>query len=303
MPKPKEVLVPEGVNQLAIFRGKGIRSVKHESEWWYSVIDIIEVLTESKDPRTYWKVLKSRLVAEGANELVTTCNQLKMTAADGKERLTDVMKVEDVLRLIQSVPSPKAEPFKRWLAKIGHERLQEYQNPELIIKRAMLQYQARGYDEDWIKIRVNNIIGRKELESEWYKRGIQNIIEFALLTDAMSVESFGIKTSQHKTLKKLSKHHKLRDNMTGLELLFTSLAEQSTARIAKSRDAQGFYPNQAAAKSGGKIAGDARRNLEQELGESVVSSQNYLTDKQRQNQKKISPSAQKKLQDMLKPQS
>lgn len=186
-----------------------------------------------------------------------------MLSTDNKEYLTDALRVEDILRLIQSIPSPNAEPFKRWLAKVGYERLQEYQNPELIIKRAVLQYQAKGYDEDWIKIRVNNIIGRKELEGEWFRRGIQN----------------------------------------GLELLFTSLAEQSTSRIARSRNAHGFYQNKKAAESGGRIAGDARRNLEKELGEPVVSPDNYLTEKQRQNQKKLSPSAQKRLQDILKPQS
>lgn len=294
-----EVLIPEGANQLTIFQGNKIRSVKHQGEWWYSVVDIIEVLTDSKRASKYWSDLKIKLNQEGS-ELSEKIGQLKMVASDNKEYLTDALKVEDVLRLVQSVPSPRAEPFKKWLAKVGYERLQEYQNPDLIIKRAMLQYQARGYDEEWVKIRVNNIIGRKELEGEWYRRGVKDGLEFALLTDAISIETFGIKTADHKKIKKLSKHHKLRDNMSGLELLFTSLAEQSTAKIAKNRDTRGFWQNKEAAKSGGKIAGDARRSLEKELGESVVTPQNYLTVKQRQNQRQVITSDQKKFKEVVK---
>lgn len=295
----KTDIAPEGANQLTIFQGKKIRSVKHEGEWWYSIVDVIEVLTESSNPRRYWSDLKIKLTNEGS-QLYENIVQLKMLSSDNKEYLTDSLKVEDVLRLIQSIPSPKAEPFKRWLAKVGAERIQEYQNPELTIKRAMLMYQSRGYDDEWIKIRVNNIIGRKELEGEWSRRGIRQGIEFALLTDAISLETFGIRTARHKEIKSLSKSHNLRDNMTSLELLFTSLAEQSTSKIAKSRNSQGYIENESAAKSGGKIAGDARRNLEIELGESVVSRQNYLTEKQRQNLSKSQVGIHGKIEKLLK---
>ncbi len=301
MNTPKDIVKPEGMNQLTVFKGQKIRSIKHEGEWWYSVVDIIEVLTDSPRARKYWSDLKVKLQQEGS-QLSEKIGQLKMLSPDGKEYLTDSLKVEDVLRLVQSIPSPKAEPFKRWLARVGYERIQEYENPELVVKRAMLFYQAKGYDQEWIKIRVNNIIGRKELEGEWFRRGILKGMEFALLTDAISIETFGIRTAKHKEIKHLSKSHNLRDNMTGLELLFTSLAEQSTAKIARNRNAQGYYENERAAKAGGRIAGDARQNLEREIGESVVSPQNFLTDKQRANQSKPL-SAQKKFNELVKQSS
>lgn len=292
------VSISNGVNQLAIFQGKRIRSLKHQDEWWYSVVDVIEVLTDSPRPRKYWSALKNKLNQEGS-EVSQNVGQLKMIAEDGKERLTDAMKVEDILRLIQSIPSPKAEPFKQWLAKVGHERLQEHQNPDLIIKRAFLQYKAKGYDDEWIKFRVNNIIGRRQLEGEWVDRGIKNGKEFALLTDAISMQAFGVKTRKHKEIKSLGKSHNLRDNMTNLELLFTSLAEQSTIKIARTRNAQGYVENEIAAKAGGRIAGEARKSLETELEEGVVSSQNYLTDKQKQNQRKVFASGGKKFTSMI----
>jgi DNA-damage-inducible protein D len=293
-----KISIPDGSNQLAIFQGKKIRSIKHKGEWWYSVVDIVEVLADSPRPRKYWNALKTKLIEEGS-QLSQNVGQLKMLSTDNKEYLTDVMKVEDVLRLIQSISSPKAEPFKRWLAKIGHERIQEYQNPDLVVKRAMLQYQARGYDDEWIKIRVNNIVGRKDLEGEWSQRGVKQGLEFALLTDAMSMEAFGVKTSEHRDIKQLGQSHSLRDNMTSLELLFTSLAEQSTAKIARKQNAQGFDQNKHAARAGGKIAGDARKNLELELGEPVITKHNYLTQKQRENRDKSISADQKKFDQLL----
>lgn len=278
------------INQLTIFQGKHIRSVQHNSEWWYSVVDIIEVLTDSQNPRRYWSDLKSKFIKEGS-QLYDNSVQLKMLSSDNKEYLTDALRVEDVLRLVQSVPSPKAEPFKKWLAKVGYERLQEHRNPEQMIERALLFYHSKGYDEAWIKVRVKNIVGRKELEGEWSHRGIKQGLEFALLTDAISMETFGIKTAAHKQFKQLGQSHNLRDNMTSLELVFTSLAEHSTIKIAQIRNAQGFPENEQAAKSGGKIAGDARLNLEKELGETIVSPQNFLTEKQRRHSQSL-PSAQ-----------
>ena len=270
---------------LVVFQGKKIRRVWQNNEWWFSVVDIVGVLTESGDARNYWKVLKYRLKEE-SSEVVTKCNQLKLPASDGKYYETDCATTETLFRIIQSVPSPKAEPFKLWLAQVGYERVREIENPELAQKRMKDIYKAKGYSDDWIEKRVRGIAIRQELTDEWKKRGVQEDKEYAILTNEISKATFGKTVEEYKKFKNLKKEN-LRDHMTDLETIFTMLGEASTTKIARSKNAQGFPENKNAARKGGKIAGDARRKLDLESGENVVSSENYLKEPERQKRKRL----------------
>lgn len=263
-------------SKIAIFRGKAIRKAIYQDEWYFSIIDIIEVLTESANPRRYWSDLKSKLIKnEGFNQLYEKIVQLKMMAPDGKMRETDTANTETIFRIIQSIPSPKAEPLKRWLAKVGYERIQEIEDPELATKRSRAIYKAKGYPDDWIEKRMRGIAIRAQLTNEWEKRGVKEQKEYAILTAEISEATFGIKPTEHKKLKNL-KNQNLRDHMTDLELIFTMLGEASTTEIAIHKDAQGFRDNMQAAREGGDIAGNARKELEKKSGKKVVSRSNFL---------------------------
>jgi DNA-damage-inducible protein D len=265
------------MSNIKLFQSKQIRSVWNEEEqqWYFSVIDVVGALTDSVDPSAYWRKLKQRLISEG-NETVTNCHRLKMQAADGKMRLTDVANTKDMLRIIQSIPSPKAEPFKQWLAQVGSERIAEIENPELAQKRIRDTYRAKGYSDEWIEQRIRGIAIRDTLTDEWKKRGIKEGKEYAILTAEISKATFGITPAEYKKLKSLDRPtENLRDHMTDLELLFSALGEASTTEIVKTHDAYGMKENSSAAKAGGKIAGDARKALEKKTGRTVISKTNY----------------------------
>jgi hypothetical protein len=260
-----------------LFESKKVRSVwdAKKEKWFFAVVDVIEILTDSPNPQVYWRVLKKRLLTEG-NETVTNCNGLKMTAPDGKQRLTDVADTEQLLRLIQSIPSPKAEPFKRWLAQVGYERLEEIENPELAAKRMRELYRAKGYSDEWIEKRVRGIAVRDELTNEWKKREVKEQVEYSILTAEISRATFGMTPSEYKEFKGLEKQKdNLRDHMTDLELIFTMLGEASTTEIARNRDAQKFDENLDAAVEGGTVAGSARKDLERKSGKRVSTRENF----------------------------
>ncbi len=262
---------------LIVFQGKGIRRLWYNNEWYYSVIDIIAVLTEQEDfqtARKYWNKLGQRLREEGS-EVVTNCHRLKLLSSDGKLRETDCANIQSLFRIIQSVPSKKVEPLKLWLAQLGHERIQEIENPELVQKRMKEIYKVKGYSDDWIEKRVRGIAIRDELTDEWGKRGVKMKNEYAILTAEISKATFGLTPNQYKDLKGLKKEN-LRDHMNDLELIFTMLGEASTTKIARKKDAQGFIENKNVAKEGGFVAGVARKELENRIGEKVVSEDNYL---------------------------
>lgn len=272
---------------IKLFEQKQIRSEWSEKEqkWYFAIVDVIAVLTDSPNPQVYWRVLKKRLKAEG-NETVTNCNALKMLAADGKMRLTDVADVNQLLRLIQSIPSPKAEPFKLWLAKVGYERLEEIENPELAQHRMREIYRAKGYSDEWIEKRVRGIAVRDELTNEWKKRGVKEGKEYAILTAEISKATFGLTPSEYKSFKGLTKpNENLRDHMTDLELIFTMLGEAATTEIAKNKDAIGFDENKKAAVEGGSVAGKARKDLEKKSGRKVVTNQNFKALAEKQSRK------------------
>ncbi|MFR5762183.1 MAG: BRO family protein [Oscillospiraceae bacterium] len=265
-------------DQIQLFENKRIRTAwdAEKEEWYFSIVDVVAVLTDQPDARhasTYWAVLKKRLNDEGAGQLLTNCKQLKMTAADGKKRLTDVADTELLLRIIQSIPSPKAEPFKLWLAQVGRERIEETINPELTIDRALETYLKKGYSREWINQRLQAIQVRKELTDEWDARGVQMGKEYAILTDEITKAWSGMNTRQYKNLKGLKKEN-LRDNMTTLELVLNMLAEATTTEISKQKAPEGLRENVEVARSGGKIAGDARKAIEQQTGVPVITSQN-----------------------------
>mgnify|MGYP001600791354 FL=1 len=270
---------------LVVFQDKNIKRIWHNGEWYFSIVDIVAVLTESIDPPAYWRKLKQRLKEEG-NETVTNCHTLKMPAPDGKMRQTDVGNVKEIFRLIQSIPSPKAEPFKQWLAQVGYERVQEIENPELAQTRMKELYKAKGYSDDWIEKRVRGIAVRQELTDEWKNRGVKEDRAYAILTNEISKATFGKTVDDYKKLKGLTREN-LRDHMDDLELIFTMLGEASTTKITKSRNAQGFAANKDAARKGGKIAGDARRKLELASGAKVVSPENYLDEPEKQKRKRL----------------
>lgn len=260
--------------KLKLFNEKQIRTSWNadEEEWYFSVVDVVAVLTDSADyqtARNYWKVLKNRLTAEG-NETVTNCNQLKMPAADGKMRMTDVLSTRGVLRLVQSIPSPKAEPFKMWLAQVGSERLDEIADPEKAFKRGVEFYRAKGYSNEWITQRMQTIQARKKLTDEWRERGIETDKEYAILTSEMTKAWSGKTVREYKELKGLKKES-LRDNMTDIELALNMLAEVTTTAISKREQPTSFDESKKIAKRGGSVAKDARRSVEEQLGESVIS--------------------------------
>lgn len=265
------------MSNIKLFESQNIRSTWDEptQRWLFAVVDVVAALTDSQNPQVYWRVLKKRLLAEG-NETVTNCNGLKMTAADGKQRLTDVADTEQLFRLIQSIPSPKAEPFKRWLAKVGYERLEEIENPELAAARMRGLYQAKGYSDEWIEKRVRGIAIRDELTNEWKKRGVKEQREYAILTAEISRATFGMTPAEYKAFKSLTKPaDNLRDHMNDLELIFTMLGEASTTEIARNKDAQGYDENREAATAGGAVAGRARIDLETKSGKKIASRDNY----------------------------
>ncbi|MFH0783542.1 MAG: Bro-N domain-containing protein [Pseudomonadota bacterium] len=263
-------------SKLIVFNDKQIRRTLHNNEWWFSVVDVCRALTDSPDAGAYWRKLKQRLKTEGS-EVVTFCHGLKLPAPDGKIRQTDCANTEGIFRIIQSIPSPKAEPFKRWLAKVGYERVQEIEDPELATKRTRELYQAKGYSEAWIEKRMRGIAVRDELTKEWKNRGIAKEAEYAILTSEISKAAFGMTPSEYKQHKSLAREN-LRDHMTDLELIFSMLGEAATTEIARRQDAQGFPENKTSARKGGRIAGEAREKLEKETGAKVVSSENYLTE-------------------------
>lgn len=272
---------------LKLFEEQQVRSIWNEEEqkWYFSIIDVIAVLTNSPRSRKYWNALKTKLQQEGS-ELSHKLGQLKMQAEDGKMRMTDVADTEQLLRLIQSIPSPKAEPFKQWLAQVGAERIAEIENPELAQARIRATYKAKGYSDEWIEKRIRGILVRDELTNEWKQRGVKEGKEYAILTAEISKATFGIIPSDYKKLKGLTKSSEnLRDHMTDLELIFTMLGEASTTEIAKNKNAKGFVENHKAAKAGGSVAGKARKDLEQKSGKKIVSNQNFkqLSEKQNPN--------------------
>ena len=262
------------MNKIKVFENKKVRTAWNEEteDWFFSVIDVIEILTESENPRDYWKVLKHRLAKEGS-ELVTNCNQLKLPAADGKMRLTDVLDTKGILRLVQSVPSPKAEPFKMWLAKVGSERLNEIADPEKAILRGADYYRAKGYTEGWINQRLQTIEMRKELTDEWKKRGIESEKDYAILTNEMTKAWSGLTVKEYKEKKGLKKEN-LRDNMTNIELVLNMLAEVTSTAISKQEEPETFEENRKVAIRGGKVANSAKEEYEKETGLKVVSELN-----------------------------
>jgi len=274
-------------NAIKLFQDKRVRVHwdEEQEKWFFSIVDIVGVLTNSVNPNNYWKVLKSRLKKEGS-ELVTNCNQLKMASSDGKYYKTDVADTEQLLRLIQSIPSPKAEPFKTWLAKVGYERIEETEDPELAFDRAMETYLKKGYSKNWINQRIKSIEVRKELTDEWELRGVKKGLEYAILTDEITQAWSGLNTKQYKNLKDLKKEN-LRDNMTNLELVLNMLAETSTAELSKEQKPETLSQNRNVARKGGSVAGVARKDLEKKLGKSVISPLNAKELKQKEDDKKI----------------
>ena len=263
-----------GEYKIAIFEGKKIRRYwdKEKELWYFSVVDVVAVLTDSNNPRKYWNKLAERLRKEG-NESVTKCHQLKMQASDGKYYLTDAADTEVMLRIVQSIPSPNAEPFKLWLARIGYERLEETSDPELAINRALKTYLQKGYSRDWINQRLKSIEIRKELTDEWEARGVKEGLEFAILTNEITEAWTGLTTKQYKDLKGLRKEN-LRDNMTNLELVLNMLAETATTEISQKKEPKGFPENKKVAKEGGTVAGNARREIESKTGKKVITRKN-----------------------------
>ena len=265
---------------IILFNQQKIRRYWDEDKelWYFSVVDVIRVLSQSINPRNYWKVLKNRLNKEGS-EVVTKCNQLKMQASDGKYYLTDAADTQTMLRLIQSIPSPNAEPFKLWLAQVGYERLEETADPEIAINRALKTYLKKGYTPEWVNQRLKSIEVRKALTNEWEKRGVKEGLEFAILTDEITQAWAGLTTKQYKNLKGLKKEN-LRDNMTNLELVLNMLAETATTEISEKRTPKTFDQNKKVAKEGGTIAGNARRQIEKKSGRRVVNKSNFRSIQQ-----------------------
>ncbi len=276
---------------LVVFEGKGIRRTVYEDEWYFSVVDIVTALTESPTPRQYWGKVKDREFT--GLELSPIWVQLKLEALDGKMRLTDCANTKSVFRIIQSIPSKKAEPFKQWLAQVGYERVEEIQNPELAQKRMKELYQAKGYSDDWIEKRARGIAIRDELTDEWQNRGVKTPIEYAILTAEISKATFGLTPKEYRQLKGLKKEN-LRDHMDDLELIFSMLGEKVSTEITRTKDSQGYSECEDAAQRGGQVAGNARKEAESEIGRNIVSEENYLEISEKkqklmkqQNRKKV----------------
>jgi len=274
---------------IAIFKGKAIRKKLVEDKWFFSVVDVVRALTDSEDPRTYWKVLKNRLNEEGS-EVVTFCNQLKLIAEDNKLRETDCADTEGIFRIIQSIPSKKAEPFKRWLARIGYERVQEIENPELAQERMKKLYELKGYSKEWIEKRLRGIAIRQDLTDEWKNRSVEEDKDFAILTAEISKATFGMTPLEYKKYKGL-KNENLRDHMTDIELIFNMLGEASTVEIEKAQDPNTFEEHLEVSNKGGNVAKIARIKLEQETGNSIITDENYLDEpeKLKRKKKRLSP--------------
>jgi len=267
------------MSPVKLFENKKVRTFWDETEqqWYFSVIDVVNALTDSSNPRDYWFKMKIRVKLEGGIELSTICRQFKLEAPDGKMRETDCANTQQLFRIIQSIPSPKAEPFKQWLAKVGYERVQEIENPELAQERMKVLYELKGYSKDWIDKRLRGIAIRQNLTDEWKERGINNDHDFAILTAEISKATFGLTPSEYKEVKGLvKKSHNLRDHMTDLELIFTMLGEKVTTEISQKEKPDTFPKNKQVAKRGGRVAGNARRETEQELGQSIISTKNFL---------------------------
>ena len=265
----------ESTFKIALFKGKKIRKKLHQNEWWFSVIDIIQALTDSPNARDYWYKMKIRVKSEEGIQLSTNCRQLKLESSDGKKYETDCANTEEIFRIIQSIPSPKAEPFKKWLAKVGYERIQEIEDPELATKRTRMLYKLKGYSDDWIEKRMRGIAIREELTNEWQNRGAQEQKDYEILTSEISKATFGVTPNEYKKLKGLKKEN-LRDHMGDFELIFTMLGEKSTTEIHRNENSSGVSKLKSDAKAGGEIAGDARHALEKRLGRAIVSPDNFL---------------------------
>ena len=276
-------MVDEPQKGLIFFQGKQIRRTWFNEEWWFSVVDIVGALTQTDRARKYWSDLKTKLQEEGF-EVSEKIGQLKLMAEDGKLRLTDCATTKNMFRIVQSIPSPKAEPFKQWLAQVGYDRVQEIQNPELAQKRMKELYKAKGYSEDWVEKRVRGIAIRDELTDEWNKRGVKTEKEYAILTAEISKATFGITPSEYKQLKGL-KRENLRDHMNDLELIFSMLGERVSTEITRKEDTQGYPQVEDAAKRGGRVAGNARKETEKELGRPIITSVNYLTEQEKKKNK------------------
>ena len=268
------------INQIAIFQGKNIRKTIFNNEWWFSVVDAIEALTDSDRPSAYWTAMKARVKDESDIQLSTICRQLKLPSSDGKFYETDCVNTEGLFRIIQSIPSPKAEPFKRWLAKVGYERVQEIEDPELATKRTRMLYKLKGYPDDWIEKRMRGIAIREELTDEWRKRGAEEKKDYEILTAEISRAAFGVTPSQYKRYKGL-KRENLRDHMDDFELIFSMLGERSTTEIHRVENSRGLPKLKSDAKAGGYIAGNARVSLEKRLGRSIVNKNNYKNNPQK----------------------
>ncbi len=266
--------------KIAIFKQKSIRKIIYKNEWWFSVIDIVGVLTDSPVPRRYWSDLKIKLHKEGNTELYANIVQLKLISSDNKRYETDCANTETIFRIIESIPSPKAEPFKRWLAKVGYERVQEIEDPELAQKRARFIYKAKGYPDDWIELRMRGIEIRERLTDQWAKHGVKAGKEYEILTAEISKATFGMIPSEYKKYKGL-KRENLRDHMNVLESLFSQLGEAATTEITKAEDPHGFMPNKSVSIKGGRIAGEAREKLEAQTGKKISTQQNYLSPKKK----------------------
>ncbi len=269
------------LTHVSVFDGQKIRRTFTDNEWWFAVIDVIALLTESKNPRDYWHKMKTREKSTSDVQLSTICRQLKLQAADGKKYLTECATMEGMFRIIQSIPSPKAEPFKAWLAKVGRERIEEIQNPELGIERVRALYAKKGYPKDWIEKRLQGMAIRQKLTDEWDERGAKTEFDYAILTNEIMQGAFSLKASEHKKVKGLDKEN-LRDHMTDLELIITMLGEATTTQLTKKRDSRGITKLKVDAKDGGAVAGRTREDIEQQTGINVVSTENFLPSKKQQ---------------------
>lgn len=263
--------------KIAVFEDKKIRKIWHNEEWYFSVVDVVAVLTESDNPQIYWRVLKKRLKKEG-NETVTNCNALKMPALDGKMRLTDAGTTKEIFRLIQSIPSKKAEPFKQWLAQVGYERIEEIENPEIAQDRVKNYYELKGYPKQWIDKRLRGIAIRQELTEEWKDRDVKTEREFAILTNEISKATFGKTVGEYKEFKQLQKKNQnLRDHMSDWELILTMIGEKATTDITREREAQGFKMCKSSAKEGGEVAFETRKSVEKRLKKPIITKRNFLS--------------------------
>ncbi len=272
---------------LIVFQDQKIRRVWQDNEWYFSVVDVVHALTESADAKDYWYRLKIREQESSGTELSTNCRQLKLPSADGKFYMTDCANTQNMFRIIQSIPSPKAEPFKQWLAKVGYDRVQEIENPELAQERMKELYEKKGYSKDWIDKRLRGIAIRQELTDEWKNRGASHPTDFAILTNEISVATFGKTVEEYKKHKGIEKSN-LRDHMTNLELVFNMLGEGVTTEITRSKEAEGFKKLQKAAREGGEVAGNARKDAEKKIGKTIISGENYLDTPEKEKRKRIS---------------